>query len=105
LEDCALPEDVKTDLGVSTREILLSYEEVSRTLPVMIPIETDLGHPHWALVIKAEDGIVDIANYKGHLSNQPVHKREWEKLRFYPNEPAYAVEIIDDDSVLGGLPD
>lgn len=99
-EDNPVPEKVRADLGVTLREVSLNFEEVSRNLPVMIPIRTDQPYPHWALVVRAADGIVDVANYKGHLSTQPVYSREWGRLRLCEDETAYAVEHSGGDVTL-----
>jgi hypothetical protein len=95
--------DMLVDLGVQLREIPCTYAEVSRSIPVAIPIQTPQPYTHWALVVGAEDGIVDIANYKGHLSPEPLHTRPWDALKLREGEKAYVVEIIDDSSIPGGV--
>ena len=103
-DDNLIPHEIYEQLGIKPIAIPNMYTLVERNVPAMIPIEHCEEFAHWALVVRAEDGIVDIANYKGHLDpTTPVHTRPWDRLKFRKLQVAYALENINDDGIYNGI--
>ena len=104
-DDAELSEEQYRDLGLRARSVPPTYVCVSRYIPCMIPIEIGEDHAHWCLVVGKKDGMLEIANYKGHLDpDTPVVHRRWENLRLKEGEMAYALENLDDNGIPSRIP-
>lgn len=100
-DDAEIPSRLYADLGLKAVPKPPTYVCVSRNIPCMIPIEIDEDHAHWCLVVGKKDGMLEIANYKGHLDpHNPVALRRWDNLRLKQGETAYALlEITNDERI------
>jgi hypothetical protein len=107
LDDAEVPRNIYGELGLRARPVPPTYVCVSRSIPCMIPIDIGEEHAHWCLVVGKKDGMLDIANYKGHLDPfTPVVQRRWDNLQLKRGEMAYALlDITDEHGISSGVPD
>ena len=68
--------------GINPLPVSLEIDQIQCNLPVMIFLQTPYNVDHTALIVDVREDRVAVANYKGHLSEEIVSWRAWDKLRF-----------------------